>query len=88
MTEYRIVRGSRRVEIYDQYGRCVETVLDPGGWAGVSGPQPGATDEHIVSLIELGERSGTFAPQAFQQHRTYDSSTRQWSTCDWPAPDA
>lgn len=88
MPEYRIARGVRRVEIYDQYGRCVETVLDPGGWAGVSGPQPEATDEHIVNLIERGERNGTFAPQAFLQQRTYDSTTRQWSTRDWPAPGA
>jgi hypothetical protein len=90
MTEYRIVRGPRRVEIYDQYGRCVDQVLDPGGWQGVSAskPQPEPTDEHIVSLIEQGERSGSFTPHTFEEQRTYNSTTRQWSTRTWPERDA
>jgi hypothetical protein len=90
MAEYRIVRGPRRVEIYDQYGRCVDQVLDPGGWRGASasGPQPEATDEHIVSLIEQGESSGSFTPPAFEEQRTYDSTTREWSSRAWPTRDA
>ena len=90
MTEYRIVRGPRRTEIHDQYGRCVETIYDPGGWRGVpaSEPQSEATDAYIVSLIEQGERNGTFTPHTFEVQRTYDSTARHWSTRAWPAADA
>ena len=96
MTEYRIVRGFHRFEIHDQYGRCVETIRDPGVWREVpgpglctpEGPEPEATDAYIVSLIEQGERNGSFTPRAFEVQRTYDSTARHWSTRAWPAPDA
>lgn len=87
MAEYRIVRRHRRVEIYDPYGRCVETVLERGGWTGASELQPAATDAHIVSLIEQGESTGSFGPHRFEEHRTYDSTTRTWSSRTWPSHD-
>jgi hypothetical protein len=87
MSLYRIVRRARRVDIVDAYGRCVDTVMDPGGWSGAPEPQLAATDAHLVELIEQGEQSGRYQPRAFEDQRVYDSTTGTWSWQRWPTDD-
>lgn len=58
----RIVRLANSVDTVDAYGRCVDTVIDPGASAGAPEPQLEATDTHLVELVEQGERSGRYEP--------------------------
>jgi hypothetical protein len=82
---YRIVPRAHGVDIVDAYGRCLDTVLEPGAWEGAPEPQPEATDSHLVDLVEQGERSGRYVPEDLQTYRTYDSTTGVWSTQLWPS---
>ena len=43
MATYRIVRRANSVDVVDAYGRCVDTVMDAGAYAGAPEPQLEAT---------------------------------------------
>lgn len=85
MAIYRIVPRAHGIDIVDAYGRCLDTVLEPGAWAGAPEPQLEATDSYLVELVEQGERSGRYDAQDLETHRTYDSTTGMWSTQLWPS---
>ena len=87
MATYRIVRRAHSVDIVDAYGRCVDTVMDPGAYVGAPEPQLEATDSHLVELVRQGERSGRYEPRNLETQRTYDSLTGEWSTQLWPKSD-
>ena len=73
MTRYRIAQAqSRRVGIYDEYGRCVELV------------HSGTSEAAIAERIESGEAAGDFLPGEVESQRVYDTSTKSWSAVDWP----
>ena len=84
MATYRIVRRAHSVDIVDVYGRCVDTVMDPGAYAGAPEPQLEASDSHLVELVKQGEQSGRYAPENLETQRTYDIVTGAWSMQLWP----